>query len=41
MKIGIIGSGVVGQALAKAFLSEGQEAMPGTRNTAKAEIVKL
>jgi predicted dinucleotide-binding enzyme len=40
MKIGIIGSGIVGQVLAKAFLSEGHEAMLGTRNTAKEEVVK-
>jgi predicted dinucleotide-binding enzyme len=40
MKVGIIGSGEVGQALANAFLSEGNEAMIGTRNISKAEIVK-
>ena len=40
MKIGIIGSGVVGQVLAKAFLSEGNEVMLGTRNTSKEEVVK-
>jgi 8-hydroxy-5-deazaflavin:NADPH oxidoreductase len=40
MKIGIIGSGIVGQVLAKAFLSEGHEAMLGTRNTSKEEVVK-
>jgi 8-hydroxy-5-deazaflavin:NADPH oxidoreductase len=40
MKIGIIGSGIVGQVLAKAFLSEGYEAMLGTRNTSKEEVVK-
>jgi 8-hydroxy-5-deazaflavin:NADPH oxidoreductase len=40
MKIGIIGSGIVGQVLAKAFLAEGHEVMLGTRNTAKEEVVK-
>lgn len=40
MKIGIIGSGIVGQVLAKAFLAEGNEVMLGTRNTAKEEVVK-
>jgi predicted dinucleotide-binding enzyme len=40
MKIGIIGSGIVGQVLGKAFLSEGHEAMLGTRNTSKEEVVK-
>ena len=41
MKIGIIGSGVVGQVLAKAFNSEGHEVMLGTRDTAKEEVVKF
>jgi 8-hydroxy-5-deazaflavin:NADPH oxidoreductase len=40
MKVGIIGSGEVGQVLANAFLSEGNEAMIGTRNTSKEEVVK-
>jgi predicted dinucleotide-binding enzyme len=40
MKIGIIGSGPVGRVLAKAFLSEGHEAMIGTRDIKKAEMVK-
>ena len=40
MKIGIIGSGPVGRALGKAFLSEGHEVMLGTRNTSKDEVVK-
>lgn len=39
MKIGIIGSGIVGQVLSKAFLSEGYEVMMGTRNVEKAEVV--
>ena len=41
MKIGIIGSGIVGQTLAKAFTSEGHSVMLGTRNTAKEEVVKF
>jgi predicted dinucleotide-binding enzyme len=40
MKIGILGSGVVGQVLASAFLNEGHEVMLGTRNTSKDEVVK-
>jgi predicted dinucleotide-binding enzyme len=41
MKVGIIGSGIVGQVLAKAFTTEGHEVMLGTRNTAKEEVVKF
>ena len=41
MKIGIIGSGPVGQVLAKAFFQEGNEVMLGTRNIEKPEIVKF
>ena len=41
MKIGILGSGQVGQVLAKAFLNEGYEVMLGTRNIAKPEVVKF
>lgn len=40
MKIGIIGSGPVGQVLAKAFITEKHEVMLGTRNTSKDEVVK-
>jgi predicted dinucleotide-binding enzyme len=40
MKIGIIGSGIVGRVLGKAFLTEGHEVMIGTRNTSKEEVVK-
>jgi 8-hydroxy-5-deazaflavin:NADPH oxidoreductase len=40
MKVGIIGSGIVGQVLATAFLKEGYEVMLGTRNTSKEEVVK-
>ena len=40
MKIGLIGSGIVGRVLATAFLNEGNEVMLGTRNTSKDEVVK-
>lgn len=40
MKIGIIGSGVVGRVLATAFLNEGHHVMLGTRSTTKEEVVK-
>lgn len=40
MKVGIIGSGVVGQVLATAFLTENNEVMLGTRDTGKADVVK-
>jgi 8-hydroxy-5-deazaflavin:NADPH oxidoreductase len=40
MKIGIIGSGEVGQTLASGFLSEGHEVMLGTRNPGKEEVKK-
>jgi predicted dinucleotide-binding enzyme len=40
MKIGIIGSGEVGQTLGSAFLSEGYEVMLGTRNPSKEDVVK-
>ena len=39
MKIGIIGSGLVGRVLASAFLKEGYDVMLGTRNTFKQEVV--
>ena len=38
MKIGIIGSGIVGRVLATAFISEGEEVMLGTRNISKEEV---
>ena len=41
MKTGIIGSGIVGQVLAKAFTSEGHPVKLGTRNTSKEEVVKF
>lgn len=37
-KIGVIGSGVVGQVLASAFLAEGNPVMLGTRDTSKPEL---
>jgi predicted dinucleotide-binding enzyme len=40
MKIGIIGSGIVGRVLATAFLKEGHTVTLGTRNTSKEEVVK-
>ncbi len=40
MKIGIIGSGIVGRVLASAFLKEEHLVMLGTRNPGKEEIVK-
>jgi predicted dinucleotide-binding enzyme len=40
MKIGIIGSGPVGQTLGAAFLAEGHEVMLGTRDTDKKEVKK-
>ncbi len=39
-KIGIIGSGAVGQVLAKAFITEGNQVMLGTRHTGKPEVVQ-
>jgi predicted dinucleotide-binding enzyme len=41
MKIGIIGSGVVGQVLAKAFKAESHSVVLGTRNTSKEDVVKF
>jgi 8-hydroxy-5-deazaflavin:NADPH oxidoreductase len=40
MKIGIIGSGTVGQVLATAFLKEGHQVMLGTRVVSKEAVVK-
>lgn len=40
LKIGILGSGIVGQVLGSAFLKEGHEVMLGTRNTSKEQVVK-
>jgi predicted dinucleotide-binding enzyme len=41
MKIGILGSGTVGQVLARAFSAEGHEVMLGTRNPSKGEIIEF
>jgi len=41
MKVGIIGSGIVGQTLAKAFQAEGYDAILGTRDTSKDDVVKF
>lgn len=41
MKVGILGSGVVGQTLAKAFTAEGYQAILGTRNISKDDVVKF
>jgi predicted dinucleotide-binding enzyme len=40
MKIGIIGSGIVGRTLGNAFLQEGYEVKLGSRNPSKEEVVK-
>jgi 8-hydroxy-5-deazaflavin:NADPH oxidoreductase len=40
MKIGIIGSGIVAQTLGKAFLTEGNEVMLGSRDPQKAALKK-
>jgi len=39
MKIGILGSAIVGRTLGKAFLTEGHEVMIGTRNTSKEDLL--
>lgn len=39
MKIGVMGSGIVGRTLASAFLREGYSVMLGTRNISKEEVV--
>jgi predicted dinucleotide-binding enzyme len=40
MKVGIIGSGIVGRVLGTAFLQEGHSVMLGTRDVNKEEVVK-
>lgn len=40
MKIGILGSGIVGRVLGSAFIAEGNEVMLGTRDVQKTEVVK-
>jgi predicted dinucleotide-binding enzyme len=41
MKIGILGSGAVGQALARGFSQEGHEVLIGTRNPSKPDLEKI
>ncbi|HMG68111.1 MAG TPA: NAD(P)-binding domain-containing protein [Chitinophagaceae bacterium] len=41
MKVGIIGSGPVGQSLAKAFKAEGHSVTLGTRNTSNENVIKF
>ena len=41
MKIGIIGSGIVGRTLAKGFLDLGHDVLLGTRNVTKEEVKKF
>jgi len=40
MKIGILGSGMVGKTLATAFLKESHAVMMGTRDTSKADVME-
>ena len=40
MKIGILGSGIVGRVLGSAFIAEGNEVMLGTRNVQKEDVVQ-
>ncbi len=40
MKVGVLGSGGVGQVLGAAFLKKGYEVMMGTRNPSKESVVK-
>jgi predicted dinucleotide-binding enzyme len=40
MKVGVIGSGIVGQVLAAGFLKHGHQAMLGTRDPRKPEVQK-
>jgi 8-hydroxy-5-deazaflavin:NADPH oxidoreductase len=40
MKVGILGSGIVGRVLASGFLHEGHSVMLGTRNVSKEEVTK-
>lgn len=40
LKVGVLGSGVVGQVLAKAFLDEGNQVMLGSRNTTKDQMLQ-
>ena len=38
MKVGIIGSGIVGRVLGTGFLQEGHQVKLGTRDTGKSEL---
>src|SRR4051794_19197129 len=40
LKIGVLGSGVVGQVLAQAFMKEGHAVMLGSRNLSKDPLLK-
>lgn len=40
MKIGILGSGIVGRVLGSAFIAEGHQVMLGTRNVLKEDVVQ-
>src|SRR5437899_2706797 len=40
MKVGVIGSGIVGQVLAAGFLKHGHQAMLGTRDPRKPDVQK-
>lgn len=40
MKVGILGSGIVGRVLGAAFIKEGHQVMLGTRDVNKEEVVK-
>ena len=40
MKVGILGSGIVGRVLASGFLQEAHSVMLGTRNISKDEVIK-
>ena len=40
MKVGIVGSGIVGRVLATGFIKEGHEIMLGTRNISKEDVIK-
>ena len=40
MKIGILGSGIVGRVLGNAFIAEGNDVMLGTRDVLKADVVQ-
>lgn len=41
MKIGILGSGIVGRVLAAAFINEGHQVGLATRDTSKEEVIKF